>query len=176
MLKWKTMTKATWEHRVYLFYPFTSLSIPRRSQDRNSEQELGDRSWCRGHWGVLFRGLFLISCSFWLLVESRTISIGVAPTTIDHSHLNHQLWKWLQDLSTAQSMEIFLIWVSLLSDDFCWWETKVKLSTHVIVLVFQSMTYNIICERHFHFYTDCIIYINYGRIQSFFTHTHKTIL
>jgi hypothetical protein len=56
---------------------------------RQSGQEPGGRSWCRGHGGVLFTGLLPMACSTCFLRESRTTWPGVAPPTM-HWTLPHQ--------------------------------------------------------------------------------------
>jgi hypothetical protein len=45
-------------------------------------QELGGRSWCRGHGRVLLTGLLPLACSACFLIEPRTTSPGLAPPTM----------------------------------------------------------------------------------------------
>jgi hypothetical protein len=73
------MTKAIWE-RVYLAYTSTSLFITEGSQDRNLQL---------GADAEAMEGCCFIACSAHFLIEPRTPSPGVTPSSI-HWVLSHQ--------------------------------------------------------------------------------------
>jgi hypothetical protein len=77
--------KQVGEERVYSAYTSTLLFITRGSQDRtHAGQELGGRSWCRGHEGMLLTGLLPLACSACFLKESRDYQPQSAgPSSID---------------------------------------------------------------------------------------------
>jgi hypothetical protein len=87
--------KQVGEERVSSPYTSTFLFITKGSQDRNSGQELGVRSWGRGHWGVLFIGLLPLARSACFLIEPRTTSPGMAPPTMGPPLL---ITNWEKDL------------------------------------------------------------------------------
>jgi hypothetical protein len=73
--------KQVGEERVY--YTFTLLFITETNQNRNScRLELGSRSWCGSHGGVLPTSLLPLACSACLLIEPKTTSPRKAPPTI----------------------------------------------------------------------------------------------
>jgi hypothetical protein len=45
-------------------------------------QELGGRSWGRGHGGMLLTGLLPLACSICFLIEPKTTRAGMAPPTM----------------------------------------------------------------------------------------------
>jgi hypothetical protein len=77
--------------------------------------EPGGRSWCRGQERVLLTGLFLKTCSAWLLIEPRTISSGVSPLSLMQAF--SQLWTLLSDNSSLCQGDIKL--ASIISYTFC---------------------------------------------------------
>lgn len=93
---------------------------------RRSQQEPGSRSWCKGHEGVLLTSLLLRACSVYLFIEPRTISVGVAPPTLDCT-LPHQwlIKKCPKGLHTTWSYE----GISIISGD-CLVSSSHKTSQH----------------------------------------------
>jgi hypothetical protein len=72
--------KQVGEERVYSAYTSMLLFITKGSQDWNSSRS-ESRSWCRGHGGMLLTGLLPLACSACCLIESKTTSLGMAPST-----------------------------------------------------------------------------------------------
>jgi hypothetical protein len=56
----------------------TLLLITKGCQDWNSSRS-GSRSWCRGHGGMLLRGLLPLACSACFRIKSKTTSPGMVP-------------------------------------------------------------------------------------------------
>jgi hypothetical protein len=68
---------------------FIQLTLPHCSSSRKevrtetyTGQELGSRSWCRSHGGVVLTGLLPLPCSAYFLLEPRTTSPEMAPPTM----------------------------------------------------------------------------------------------
>jgi hypothetical protein len=76
------------EERVYSAYTSILLFITERSQDRDSSRS-GSRSWCRGHGGMFLTGLLPLTCTACFLIEPKTISPGMVPSTRGPPPLDH---------------------------------------------------------------------------------------
>jgi len=115
MLLWVTITvmkhhdqKQIGEERVCLVYTSILPSITEGSQDRNPNkagtwrQELRQRPW-----RVLLTGLLSMACWIWCLIESKTTSPGMEPSTISWALPHRSLIKKMS-LSSSHG-NIFLI-------------------------------------------------------------------
>ena len=72
--------KQVGEERVYLAYTFHIAFHHQGSQDWNSNRS-GNRSWCRGHGGMILTGLLPLACSACSLKEPKITSPGMVPPT-----------------------------------------------------------------------------------------------
>lgn len=83
--------KQVGEERVYLAYTSILLLIINEARTgTHTEQEPGDRSWSRGHGGLLLPGLLFMPCSACFLTEPRTTSPGMVSPTVGWA-LSHKL-------------------------------------------------------------------------------------
>ena len=64
----------------YLFSFHTHITVHHQRTETHTGQELGSRSWCRGHGGILPSGFLPLPCSACLLIEPRTTSPGTHKT------------------------------------------------------------------------------------------------
>jgi hypothetical protein len=110
------------EGRVYSAYTSTLLFITKGSQDWNSSRA-GSRSWCRGHGGMLLTGLLPLACPACSLIESKTTSPGMAPSTIGPPHLITN-WENAPQLDLMETLPqltpLSLWWLQPVSS----WHTK----------------------------------------------------
>lgn len=90
------------EERAY----FSLQSTRKESQDRNSKQRPGGRSWSGIQGGTLSTDLQLIACSAWVLIYPRTTCLGVISPIVIWA-LPHQLRKFPTDLPTSNVMGAF---------------------------------------------------------------------
>jgi hypothetical protein len=95
-------TKQDGEERVYSVYISKLLFITKGSQDLNSSKS-GSRSWCRGHGGMFFTGLLLLTYSACSLIEPKTTSQGIVPPTRGPPPL---ITNW-ENASQLEFMEAF---------------------------------------------------------------------
>jgi len=106
--------KQVGEERVYSF-PHCCSSPKEVRAGTHSGQELGSRSWCRGHGGMLLTGLLPLACSAYFLIEPRTTSPGMAPPTMGWT-LPH--WSLIKKMPYSWiSWRHFLNWGSFLCDN-----------------------------------------------------------
>lgn len=81
---WNTMTKVTKEKKRFIQLPLLhhnpSLEEVRRGTQAGQEPE--NRSWSRGHGGVLLTSLLPMACSTYFLLEPSTTSPGKDPRTM----------------------------------------------------------------------------------------------
>jgi hypothetical protein len=82
--------KQVGKERVYSAYTSTLLFITKEVRTgTHTGQELGVRSWCRGHRGMLLTGLLPLACWACFLIEPKTTSSGMAPPTMVPPTFDH---------------------------------------------------------------------------------------
>ena len=134
LLQWNTMAKKQVGTKgfIWLTLPRCCSQLKEVRTGTQTGQNLGGRSWCRGHGGLLlFTGLLHTACLAHLLIEPRTTSLGLEYPTmgwvLPHLWLNEKMpYSW-------SSWRHFLSWGS-----FLWWlqlvsSSHTKLPSRVIV-------------------------------------------
>jgi hypothetical protein len=129
-----TKSKSGREGFIWLTFPCDSSSLKEVRTGTQSGQESRSRSWCRGDGGVLLTDLLSMACSACFLIESKTISPGVASSPMSRVPPQQSLIKKLP-YRLAYSPILGrpgLNWGSLISDNSVSHQIDVKLSsTHL---------------------------------------------
>jgi hypothetical protein len=93
------------------------------------KQDRKGRSWCRGHGEMLLTSLLLMACSAHSLIEPRTTSPRMAPSTIGWALLHESLIKKIPYNWVLWGLFFLsLNWDSLLSDDSSLCQINIKLA------------------------------------------------
>jgi hypothetical protein len=104
--------KEVGEERIYSAYISTLLFITKGSQDWNWNRSGSRRWWYRGHGAMFLTGLLPLTCSACSLIESKTISLGMTPPTMDPPLLitNRENPLQLDLMESLHQLKILSVW------------------------------------------------------------------
>ena len=131
------MAKSKSRRKGFVWLPYHCSSLKEVRTGTQVGQEAGDRSWCRGHGGVLLTALLFMACLAWFPRDDTTHNGLTPPLSI--ANFKKLPYSWIL-------WRHFLHWVSLLSDNFSLCQIDIRPASIVYMCVWLYIYVIIIKE------------------------------